>query len=218
MLHSSLRISELEKGSILAPERYDQRRTLAAKGQRTVDDFANIINEQISPKSADPTRLYVVIDTGDAQEGILRATRSPGKKDVIGSNKKTIHAGDVIISRLRPYLRQVAYVDKHDMDKDIMLLCSTEFIVLRSSSDESISFLVPYLLTEEVQRILAAAQEGGHHPRFGEKTLTSLPIPNEVIANRETISKKLMFSIERIKEGDLRIKELIKDCSSSFKQ
>lgn len=49
--------------------------------------------------------------------------------------------GDVIISRLRPYLRQVAYVDE---DRKEILGASTEFFVIRARNNESIAYLVPF--------------------------------------------------------------------------
>ncbi len=45
---------------------------------------------------------------------------------------------DVIISRLRPYLRQAAIIDQGlvaDDNVSSMILCSTEFYVLRSKDD-----------------------------------------------------------------------------------
>ncbi len=50
----------------------------------------------------------------------------------------------VLISRLRPYLRQVAFVDKDIGDGHaVELACSTEFFVLRSLTAEPIGFSVP---------------------------------------------------------------------------
>ena len=81
--------------------------------------------------------------------------------------KKIIKAGDVIISRLRPYLKQVAFVDKVLCEHYDSVLCSTEYFVLRSKDQHiSIAFIVPVLLSREVQNMLISSQEGGHHPRF----------------------------------------------------
>lgn len=55
------------------------------------------------------------------------------------------------------------------------LACSTKFLVLRSIDGRSVVFLVPYLLSEPVQIVFASSQEGGHHRRFGEETLVTVP-------------------------------------------
>ena len=67
--------------------------------------------------------------------------------------------GDVIISRLRPYLRQVAFVDSdiRGYELSATILCSTEFFVLRAIEQESIAFLVPFLLSQSTQQVLAAS-------------------------------------------------------------
>ena len=97
--------------------------------------------------------------------------------------------GDVLISRLRPYLRQVAYVDRTiPVLSEAALLCSTEFFVLRSVDQQSIAFLVPFLLSVQVQRVLAASQEGGHHPRVRESTLLTLPLPSSLLETRAATS------------------------------
>lgn len=71
--------------------------------------------------------------------------RVPPTSEQLNSNKKILKTGDVIISRLRPYLRQVAYVD---IDSNLQLCASTEFYVLRARNNESIAFLVPFLLSK----------------------------------------------------------------------
>ena len=91
-----------------------------------------------------------------------------------------IRPRQVVISRLRPYLRQVAWVDAGllaEQTPGTELICSTEFFVLESVGSASVAFLVPFLLSLPIQAVLAAAQAGGHHPRFNERTLMTLPIP-----------------------------------------
>ena len=72
--------------------------------------------------------------------------------------------GDLVVSRLRPYLRQIALVHPsavaHAEGRPLAL--STEFYVLAPRVDgEDLAFLVPFLLSADVQRALAGAQEGG---------------------------------------------------------
>jgi hypothetical protein len=108
----------------------------------------------------------------------------------LGSAKRRVRAGDVVISRLRPYLRQVALIDEA-----LFQLCpggnavvtSTEFFVLRGRAGFDAAGLVPFLLSAPVQAALAAGQEGGHHPRFCKELLQSLPVPERVARHlRET--------------------------------
>ena len=199
---------------VLAPERYDPRREslasrptghgiplaeLAASARNTVNPLRNGIER------------CLILDTSDTREGIVIARKEPVRGSEIGSAKKVVEPNNVIISRLRPYLRQVAYVDSgmHNWASDMAIVCSTEFYVLRSLDDRSIAFLVPFLLSRPVQGVLAASQEGGHHPRFDESTLLTLPVSRELVEQRDTVSRTIEKSINLYRASERGIAEMI---------
>ena len=179
----------LEAGWVLAPERYDPRLTGAADGV-ALGELVDVVREHVSPERA-PAGPYLVLDTGDAQEGVLLppAGRVPVPGTALGSAKKAARPGDVLISRLRPYLRQVALADSALTDAAVV--CSTEFYVLRARGPQSIAFLVAFLLSAPVQERLAAAQEGGHHPRVRQEALEALVVPDAVLAARTALSAEV---------------------------
>ena len=192
-------VSRLDNGSVLAPERYDPRRRYVEVSGSRLSDIANLVREQTSASTADPKRQFLVLATGDAHNGIIKTTKLPINGSAIGSTKNCVHPGQVIISRLRPYLQQVAWVDPGLLGPDeagrVELVCSSEFYVLDSADGESIAFLVPFLLSQRVQAVLAASQEGGHHPRFNERTLKSLTVPTSLVERREELSSRVERSI-----------------------
>ena len=135
----------------------------------------------------------------------------------IGSAKKLIMPNDVIISRLRPYLRQVALVDGQIGNAlGATLACSTEFFVLRSRNEHSIAFLVPFLLSRQVQDVLAASQEGGHHPRFDDSTLLTLPVPVSLLNKRAASSAALEKSVALYRKYEHGLKEMIANAEEAF--
>ena len=210
-------VANLDVGLVLAPERYDPRRSANGADGILLGELVEIISDQVSARSCKADQRFLVLDTGDAQEGVIRASKAPVDAEGIGSTKKRIQPGDVIISRLRPYLRQVAYVDPGllacDGD-DLQLLCSTEFFVLRSKG-RPIAFLVPFLLSDQVQTILAAAQEGGHHPRFNATTLRNLVIPTSVLQKASSISDEVIRAVSLHRESENARRELVTVCNSS---
>jgi len=135
----------------------------------------------------------LILDTGHADGGLfsLSLQASNGRDRV--SHKKRAPEGAVIISRLRPYLRQVAYIPKGfcDLVGVSEVLCSTEFYVLLPSDSKSIAFLVPWLLSEPVQDVFQQASTGGHHPRFDEELLTNLAVPKIVLEKRAQVSRRV---------------------------
>ncbi len=195
-------VGQLEAGFVLAPERYDPRRSLtagASAGKR-VSDLATLSRTVLSAQSASPTDAYVILDTSDAREGVLNWRKPAIAAQEIGSTKKPLQPGDVIISRLRPYLRQVAFCDLPS--GGTRFACSTEFFVLRSKDGASIAFLVPFLLSRQVQSVLAASQEGGHHPRFNEETLLNLPVEARLLRRRKDVSLRIEKSVRLYREAE----------------
>lgn len=209
-LSSVKRAFELEGIVVLAPERYDPRReSLKREGSHvdatTIGDIAQIIRHSINPGAkAVGERRCLVLDTSDVREGIIIGRKKPMRVADLGSQKKGFSCGDVLISRLRPYLRQVAFADVAfaSSNPDVELACSTEFFVLRSVDQEAIAFLVPYLLSDPVQRVLAASQEGGHHPRFDERALLKIPVPAGLLVKREAISNSVAHGTTCYREAE----------------
>jgi len=202
--------SRLATIDVLAPERYDPRRALDPGVTKTVllGDVANLVRRLVQP-SANLGRC-LVLDTSDAREGIVISRKTPMDGSAIGSAKKVIEPHDVIISRLRPYLRQVAFVDAGIANpEEARLVCSTEFFVLRSPDKRSLAFLVPFLLSRPVQEVLAASQEGGHHPRFDDATLLTLPVPVPLLDARDAISTTIEKAVEFYRLYERGVEEMI---------
>ena len=197
------RRSELVEPAVLAPERYDPRRGLAGGPGLRLGELVALPRELARPGHPGP---FLVLDTGDAREGlaVARGEAVPA----VASHKRVVTPGDVIISRLRPYLRQVAFLDDAVLGaRRGRLVASSEFYVLRPRDGRSIAFLVPFLLSAGVQGALAAAQEGGHHPRFREETLAGLPVPPSLLEARDELSALVERGIQEFRTAEARLAE-----------
>jgi len=178
---SIVKVSELYAGKRLGAEFYhpDKLRALKLLTNRSSkavqDSFAHvrrILNpSKTAPGFTVPTFLFGL---SDIEAHFLSEGWGVSGPAEVGSTKKIFKAGDVLISRLRPYLREIAFAD-HDNG---MLLGSTEFIVLRQKKGSLVpaEFLFVFLMTEEVQDVLFWSQEGTNHPRFPESVLLELPL------------------------------------------
>lgn len=216
-LISIKRRSDLAEAFALAPERYDPRRELHSQAKRAtlLREVAKIIRRSVQPSQK--LGRCLVLDTSDAQEGIISFRKKPVAGADIGSAKKVIESKQVIISRLRPYLRQVALVDLGlPVPSDTLLICSTEFFVLGSVDERSIAFLVPFLLTPQVQTVLVASQEGGHHPRFHDSVLMELPIPDAVLQQRDEDSKEVEECLRLFRQSEARLAQMVQDNEKAF--
>lgn len=199
--------NHLDEGYVLAPERYHPGRNLKFNTESAISlgEIVSISNELFTVKDfkLNPSKKYL-INTGDTYEGRIDGFKKYEEK--INSTKKILKPGDVIISRLRPYLKQIAYVDDIFEENNILYLSSTEFFVLRSlKADVSISFLVPFLLSEPVQKVLNNSVEGSQHPRFKEEVLMNLQIPEKVISKKDILSIKVLDSLKKYREYEREI-------------
>lgn len=188
----------------LAPERYDDE---AGTEGVALSSLVQISGASVRPGDAGP---FVVLDTTHAADGFI-ATRPLQSSRALNSLKKQLRPGDVIVSRLRPYLRQIALIDDAlaAKFKHATFCCSTEFFVLRSKDADPIAFLVPYLLTAAVQATLARSQEGGHHPRVPAETLARLRVPAALLATRNATSAAFVQAVESLREAERQRDALI---------
>lgn len=201
-------ISQLGETFVLTPERYNPKRRMVIEEGIKLSEIVYLSDELLTVKKGASESQYQ-INTGDAMGGYLRI---PQNKEVLNSNKKILRNGDVIISRLRPYLRQIALVD--DSIGNNTLCASTEFYVLRSRNNKSISFLVPYLLSDSVQTVFANAVEGSQHPRFKDEDINNLIIPFSLLDRQDELSEKVENAIRDYRKYESQLTGLISDVNS----
>ena len=162
------------------PAKQRVRRALAAIPGRTLADCVDSVADMFVPERNPPTTRVRNYDVTDALPAVLDATKHISAVSAIGSVKKTLKHGDVVVSRLRAYLREIAVVRIGD---DIPSVGSSEFIVLRPRNHRpalSPENLMVYLRCAPVQTILRWCQDGSQHPRFAATDLLSIPVPDAV--------------------------------------
>ena len=180
----SRKSSQLWPGRDWAAEHYHPvklaaLRALSVGAKSTVADHALQVR-QIETSQSTEEGAY---DTGDAISHVL--PKVPSQTDERISAKKLASGGDVIISRLRSYLRQAAVIPR----SLAMVKLSTEFIVLRSKDADDVWWLLPFMLSEPVQTILNWSQDGNQHPRFDEDVLLRVPVPASVLDKRRQLAR-----------------------------
>ncbi|HEY8076080.1 MAG TPA: hypothetical protein VIF62_18265 [Labilithrix sp.] len=176
-------LGELGEDLVFAPERHV---TLALAGDGVpLGDLVVERRERVLPSEL---ARAIVIDTTHARDGVLDVAAALRDRAEGKSQKKRALVGDLLVSRLRPYLRQIALVQTVPPRR--VLALSTEFYVLAPKSDgDDLAFLLPFLLGDAAQRALAAAQEGGHHPRVPRASLFALRVPHALVRRRARTSK-----------------------------
>ena len=182
-------LSDLAPDYVLAPERHLLAAGAAAAGDGIpLGDLVEERRERVDPRTC---ANAVVLDTSHARDGILDVAGALRDGAGTKSAKKGVARGDLIVSRLRPYLRQIALVHPSALAVagERPLALSTEFYVLAAKDGKDLAFLVPFLLSDAAQASLAAAQEGGHHPRVPRTSLFALRVPRALVTARARSSR-----------------------------
>jgi len=175
------RASEVAKAArfdalYFSPAKSESVRVLAKNGAKPLSTYVETVRDMVAPGDIGGSRV-LNFDVGAASQAVIDET-SPSVED-FDSAKKRFRTGDVIISRLRHYLRQIAVVRT---PADVTALGSSEFIVLRPRSDAlPQEALVLFLRCLPVQTILEYSQDGSHHPRFSEEDLLAIPTPDALV-------------------------------------
>ncbi len=151
---------------------------LSRQPSRPLAEHFRSVRNLFDPRDAVRGQQIRNFDLTDALDPVLDDRMEPMPAIEIGSTKKRFQSGDIVISRLRAYLREIALVRTNP---DVESVGSSEFIVLRPNTRKK-SKLTPetlliYLRSLPVQTILKWSQDGSQHPRFNEADLLAIPVP-----------------------------------------
>lgn len=178
-----------------------KRRVLEALSKmlhRPLADVAPNVQVLWDPAQASRTEKVRNFDLTHALEPFLEDI-PPQLAAAVGSTKKRMQNGDVVISRLRSYLREIAVVRTTDT---VPTVGSSEFIVLRPKSGGiSAETLMVYLRSPLVQTVLKWSQDGSNHPRFSADDLVAMPVPDAVLQAQSKIDALVKKSREKRSES-----------------
>lgn len=147
-----------------------------------LDTHYAAVRDMFDPANATAVDVVRNFDLSDALHFELGDGHPVTPAIEVGSAKKRFAHGDVVISRLRSYLREIALVRT---SPSVPTVGSSEFIVLRQLPGRDGRTLAPaallvFLRSLAVQTILRWSQDGSHHPRFSEDDLLPTPVPQVI--------------------------------------
>jgi len=200
-------LADLGPSLTLAPERHLAAR-LGGGGGTALLSLVTERNERVV--GAELARA-VVLDTTHAKDGVLDVPAARASAPAT-SAKKRVREGDLLVSRLRPYLRQIALAHPASVAAagGATLACSTEFYVLSPRHGDDLAYLVPLLLGAAPQAALAAGQEGGHHPRVPKETLLGLRVPSRLVRERAARSRAVRAALGALYAAAARYRTLLR--------
>lgn len=147
----------------------------------TVSTYAET-KKKINAKDADPSLWG--LDLEDIEKGgRLLIKHTVGERKAIG-DKTFFEAGDILYSKLRPYLLKVLVADEDG-------ICTPEIVPFKMFGSIEPSYIVAYLKSPYVDDTINAATYGIKMPRAGTETMTGLLVPIPPIAEQQRILEQI---------------------------
>jgi len=175
------------------PEKAHVLEQLAKLPGHTIGEHFLSINDLLVPPAKDTGEVVQNYDLDEALRFFLDEIE-PLPTCELGSTKKRFQHGDVVVSRLRSYLKEIALVES---PPSANCIGSTEFIVLRGfRTDVSPELLTVYLRSSPVQKILKWCQDGSQHPRFKEEELRAIKLPDCLLDAQDDIKRLVRAAID----------------------
>ena len=142
-----------------------------------IKELCELISIQINP-AAHANKIYLGLEH-IATSRFLRI--GGGRAADVQSSKFTFQKGDILYSKLRPYLDKAVLADCEGV-------CTTELLVLRPHSDIDPRFLLCVLHSPDFIQHALSGVTGAQHPRTSWHRISEFEISDSIIKNQTTIS------------------------------
>ena len=137
-----------------------------------------------------PTEPFVYIDVSsiDSESGTVSTPEVVLPEDAPSRARKIVRPGSVIYSTVRPYLLNVAIIDRQfDMEP----IASTAFVVIQPMASISSKYVFYYLRSPTFIKYVESVQTGTTYPAINDAQFYSSPFPLPPLAEQHRIVDKL---------------------------
>ena len=156
------------------------------------------------------TEFFTYIDI-ESIDNINQKIKSPKILHVFNAPsraRRAIDQGDVIISMVRPYLKNIALVDM----KCENTIASTGFFVLSGANLYNSEYLFNYLVTDTLTRYLISKTKGDNSPSVRKEDILNISFPIPPVFEQKRIVERLDCLLGKISET----KQLIEEAKETF--
>lgn len=166
--------------------------------------------DAVNPKT-EPTRQFTYLDIASIDNSIQRISEPKVYfgKEAPSRARQLVKANDVLLSTVRPYLKNIALVDKR-YDGQI---ASTGFCVIRASRIANPKLLFHFIQTKGFLNLLNRMQRGTSYPAVRDSDVMSqgfplppLPEQHRIVAKIEALFSELDKGVEQLKTAQQQLK------------
>lgn len=161
----------------------------------TVGDLFEVVTDTVNPANETGTVSYIGLENIESGTGKIIG-KLECDINTIKSTKRVFKNTDILFGKLRPALNKVAFPNKNGV-------CSTDIIVLRSKSKDTLpEFYSVLLRNSEFNKQVLNGVSGGQLPRVDVSYLLSLPIYKVPLAEQREVLNKIRTEKELIESTE----------------
>lgn len=143
-------------------------------------EAAEIKSNLVDPKLT-PDAIHLAPNNIESNTGRL-FDLSTVEKDGVKSNKHKFFSGQLVYSKIRPYLNKVCYVDFEGV-------CSADMYPIEAKVNTS--FLLYYMLSQKFVDWTSNKQGRVVLPKINQKALNNIPVPTPPISEQKEIVRRV---------------------------
>ena len=178
-------------------------------------ECTNYGQSKIKIKAADISPDTWSLDLEDIEKETGKViARIPAQKRKIIGDKAVFHKGDILYSKLRPYLKKILIADGNGV-------CSSEIVPFTQYGNIDTLYLLYFLKTPHVDYVINSVTYGVKMPRVGSDTMLNLLVPLPPLEEQKRIVAKIeeIFPyIERFGELRSQLRSISEDLRKSILQ
>ncbi len=181
--------------------------------------WVNIKHVIESMKTRDPKKMnretfyYIDVDAINNKNQTIGNIKEVSKSDAPSRAKRRVSKGDVIISLVRPYLKNIALIPEENSN----LVASTAFYVCTPKTSLSSRYLYYFLCTTFATHYLIKHTKGDNSPSVRSTDFENLQLPVPTLSEQKRITDKLENMLRKL-ESEQSVIELLMSNLEVIKQ
>lgn len=149
--------------------------------------------------------LYIDISSIDNSVQEVNSITSFTMSNAPSRAQQKVEYGDIIVSTVRPNLKNVAFIKQHDSN----LVASSGFCVLRTTDDIERNYLFRYITSDIFTQHLMKLTTGANYPAVRDLDVrdSTIPLPPKstqlaIVAELDKINELIRLKKEQLKDFD----------------
>ncbi|WP_291288663.1 restriction endonuclease subunit S [Enorma sp.] len=149
---------------------------------------------------------YIDIDAIDNKTQAIREVKTLPVEKAPSRAKRRVHDGDTLFSMVRPYLRNIAYVDSSHDD----CVASTGFYVCSPNAVIDRRYLYHLLCSDYTVNGLTSFMKGDNSPSIKKGDFDAFPLPIPPLAEQRRIVKRVGVLFAKLDEVENALNDVLR--------